>query len=143
MFTTHNASLIGVKMRQTVKPLSRTGQPVYDEFRFDETSVEVVPVWVDFSVARKMQIAGRDTEVAAVWEIRQWVQEQIVKKCGRVAQTGDLVQFSLFSLPLGADIEPKQISEGVWFVMGEGQHDAGLFGSIGMQKFNLIQSHRS
>lgn len=136
MFGTHNTFVLAVKMRQLGAPLSKRGQPQYEETRWDDTSVECIPTWVDFGVARKMELAGRDTLVDAIWEVRGWVQEQIEAKAGRQIQTGDLVQFT------DSSSAPEQVDDGVWFVLGEREDDHGLFNSIAMEKFNMTQSHR-
>lgn len=138
MFTTHNATVVGVKLRGT--DLSKTGQPTYDYFTFDPAT-EPMLTWVDFSVARKMELIGRDTMVDATWEVRGWIQERIREKAGRMIQTGDLVQFSMSPVLLA--VEPPQVADGLWFTLMSGASDTGMFGSIPFQKFNLKQSHRS
>lgn len=139
MFTTENHAITRVKVRNGS---SRTGQPLYAEFDFTDASVfhlpEGVPVWVDYRVGRVAEALKRDTDVTATMEIRQWSMDQITQAVSRQLRTGDLVKLNEAKLfPLDTQEKPE-----TWFVLGEEEHEAGVFRSLPMRKFNLRRSDR-
>lgn len=134
MFTTKNCTLVGIKI-----PGARDqfGGATWSESRFDVAPRIPLETWVDFSASRKVELRGEESPVEAVWEIRKFIQEQALALIGRNLRTGDMVQFSSsgeISLP---------IDGGIWFTLGRGESDAGIFNSIPMQKFNLVASVRT
>ena len=121
---------------------SGRGQPEYTEFDFTEPSVfhldEGVPVWADFRHARIAEAQNRDSDVLGVLELRDWSAEVIKEVLGRDLQTGDQIRFNEVAL-FTMDTQDHQDQ---WFVLGQEEHQQGIFRSVVFRKFNLRRSDR-
>lgn len=135
MFTHKNATLVAVKIPSGTR--NQFGQPTFTEYRLDIDDRRPVPTWVDFSVTRKVELKGEESPVEAEWEVRKFLQDVVRELIGRNLQTGDMVQFS------GSGEISLPVDDAMWFTLGRGESDAGIFNSVPMQKFNLVASVRT
>lgn len=140
MLTSANYYLTSVRVRG--KSTTMRGQPTYETFHLaadkDVRSAYGVPVFVDFRVRRLAAAFNRDTDIEATMEITSEQMRQVRTVMGRNLRTGDLIRFN--------EVKRYELDEQPFkdqlFVVGEESHEAGVFNSLGMHKFNLRRSDR-
>lgn len=124
-----NVHLVKVALRasrDSGHSASRTGEPVYEiiDLTAGDYALFDWETWIDYSVARRVEIFAEKVEVQATWELREWIQNKLVELgANRGLRTGDVVQFD---------------NSDRLFVLGASAEDAGLFASMKFYKFNLV-----
>lgn len=127
-----NTRLEKIRVRQDRSSGRRAS--VRGEPQFDTTDLVVdrpdliLTTWVDFGFARRLVATGEESEVKAVWEVRDFIQQNINTIIGRHLRSGDEVKFT---------------TNDRWFKIQDVEEDSGPFNSVGYEKFNLVYSQQN